>query len=63
MTVAPVNPYRASIARFLAALRNDAPPLAGGADELANLAVLAAMRQSLERDAPVRVSAVGAAWG
>ena len=46
--VAPVvNPYRASVANFLAAVRGAAEPLASGADELHNLAAIAALERSL----------------
>ena len=46
--VAPVvNPYRASVANFLAAVRGAAEPLANGADELHNLAAMAALERSL----------------
>ncbi|MFN8469505.1 MAG: Gfo/Idh/MocA family oxidoreductase [Caldilineaceae bacterium] len=42
-----VNPYRASVANFLAAVRGAAEPLASGVDELHNLAAMAALEQSL----------------
>lgn len=42
-----VDPYRATVARFLAAVRGAAPPLATSADDLRNLAALAALRTSL----------------
>lgn len=52
-----VDPYRASVARFLAAMRGDAPPLATANDDLRNLLVLDACRASLSQNgavAPVR---------
>ena len=47
VTTAAVDPYRASVARFLAAIRGDAPPLATATDDLRNLLVLEACRKSL----------------
>ncbi len=43
-----VNPYRAAVARFVAAVRGLAPPLADAQDELQNLAALTAMRESAD---------------
>jgi hypothetical protein len=45
-----VDPYRAAVARLLAAIRGDAPPLANAADDLRNLLVLDACRKSLCHD-------------
>ena len=54
--VAPVvNPYRASVANFLAAVRGAAEPLASGADELHNLAAMAALERSLSEGGVVKV--------
>ena len=50
-----VNPYRASVANFLAAVRGAAVPLASGADELHNLATMAAMERSLADGVAVKV--------
>jgi 1,5-anhydro-D-fructose reductase (1,5-anhydro-D-mannitol-forming) len=50
-----VNPYRASVANFLAAVRGAAEPLATGADELHNLAAVAALERSLQEGGVVRV--------
>ena len=47
VTTAAVDPYRASVARFLVAIRGDAPPLATATDDLRNLLVLEACRKSL----------------
>lgn len=56
--VAPVvNPYRASVANFLAAVRGAAEPLASGADELHNLAAIAALERSLSDGVVVKVRA------
>lgn len=46
-TLAEVDPFRASVARFLAAIRGDAPPLATAADDQRNLLIVAACRHSL----------------
>jgi predicted dehydrogenase len=50
-----VNPYRASVANFLAAVRGAAEPLASGTDELHNLAALAALERSLSHGSVERV--------
>jgi len=42
-----VDPFRATVARFLAAVRGLAPPLATSADDLRNLAAIAALRTAL----------------
>jgi predicted dehydrogenase len=58
--VAPaVNSYRASVANFLAAVRGAAAPLAGGADELHNLAAMAALERSLSDGTVIKVRAQG----
>jgi 1,5-anhydro-D-fructose reductase (1,5-anhydro-D-mannitol-forming) len=50
-----VNPYRASVANFLAAVRGDAPPLADGAGEMVNLGVMAAVERAAREGAAVKV--------
>jgi len=55
IAVPAVNPYRASVANFLAAVRGAADPLATGADELHNLAAMAAFEQSLREGGIARV--------
>lgn len=55
VTVPPVNPYRAGVANFLAAIRGAAEPLATGTDELHNLAAMAALEQSLREGGIARV--------
>jgi predicted dehydrogenase len=42
-----VDPYRAAVARFLAAIRGAAPPLATAADDQRNLLIVEACRTSL----------------
>ncbi len=59
LPVAAVNAYRAGVANFLAAVRGTAPALATGADELHNLAALAAAEQSLAAGHAVRVTGPG----
>jgi 1,5-anhydro-D-fructose reductase (1,5-anhydro-D-mannitol-forming) len=49
-----INPYRASVANFLAAVRGAAPPLVGGEEELLNLAAATAMHRSLREGTVVR---------
>lgn len=51
----PVNPYRAAVARFIAAVRGAAPPLATSADEIENLAALDALRTAILEKRPVAV--------
>jgi 1,5-anhydro-D-fructose reductase (1,5-anhydro-D-mannitol-forming) len=55
IAVPSVNPYRASVANFLAAVRGSAEPLTDGADELGNLAALAALERSAHEGLVVRV--------
>ena len=50
VAIEAVDPYRASAARLLAAIRGDAPPLANAGDDLRNLLVLDACRKSLGHD-------------
>lgn len=50
-----VNPYRAAVARFLAALRRAAPPLADAGDDLQNLAAALAMAESVRRQGRVQL--------
>lgn len=56
LAVEAVNPYRAATARFLAAVRGLAPPLADGRDELHNLAALATLRRATEQGTAQRVA-------
>ena len=58
LDVPPVNPWRASVANFLAAVRGDAPPLASGADELYTLAAVEAVQESLRTGAAARSRSV-----
>ncbi len=55
VAVPAVNPYRASVANFLAAVRGAAQPLASGEDELHNLAALGALERSLQERGVIRV--------
>jgi predicted dehydrogenase len=55
--VPAINPYRASMANFLAAVRGEAEPLAGGADELHNLTAVAALERALQAGKVVTVRA------
>jgi 1,5-anhydro-D-fructose reductase (1,5-anhydro-D-mannitol-forming) len=57
IAVPVVNPYRAGVANFLAAIRGAAQPLASGVDELHNLAAVAALERSLQVGVAVRVRA------
>jgi predicted dehydrogenase len=50
-----IDPYRATVARFVAAVRGLEPPLATSADELRNLAAAVALRTALVRGQPVKV--------
>jgi 1,5-anhydro-D-fructose reductase (1,5-anhydro-D-mannitol-forming) len=54
MPAPAVNPYRAGVANFLAAVRGEAPALAGGADDLHNIAAALAMLRSLQEGVRVR---------
>ena len=49
--------YRLELEHFAAAIRNDTPPLVGGADGVAALALAEACQRSLEEGRPVRVQA------
>jgi 1,5-anhydro-D-fructose reductase (1,5-anhydro-D-mannitol-forming) len=53
-----IDPYRASVARFLAAVRGSAPPLATSADDLRNLAAIAALRIALAQGQVTKVDRV-----
>jgi 1,5-anhydro-D-fructose reductase (1,5-anhydro-D-mannitol-forming) len=57
IAVPAVNPYRASMANFLAAVRGEAEPLAGGAGELHNLTAMAALERALQIGKVVTVRA------
>ncbi len=48
VTTEVVDPFRAAVARFLAAIRGDAPPLATAADDQRNLLIIEACRHSLQ---------------
>ena len=54
LTAPPINPYRALVANFLAAVRGGVAPLADGAGELYNLQAAAAAQRSLRAGAPMR---------
>jgi 1,5-anhydro-D-fructose reductase (1,5-anhydro-D-mannitol-forming) len=56
LEVPAVNAWRASVANFLAAVRGVAPPMAAGADELYNLAAVAAVLESLATGRAIRLN-------
>jgi 1,5-anhydro-D-fructose reductase (1,5-anhydro-D-mannitol-forming) len=55
ITAPSINAFRATAANFLAAVRGVAEPLANGAGELQNLAVVEALAQSLREGTAVKV--------
>lgn len=55
LAVQSIDPYRATVARFLAAVRGLEPALATSADELRNLATVTALRTSLTQGHAVKV--------
>jgi 1,5-anhydro-D-fructose reductase (1,5-anhydro-D-mannitol-forming) len=57
LPVATVNPYRAVVANFLAAVRGDAAVLAPAEEEIRNLQAIEALEVSLAQGTPARVAA------
>ena len=55
ISITPIQPYRAAVGRFLAAVRGETSPLASVRDERHNLTALLAFADSLRQGQPVAV--------